>query len=1021
MRSRAQEAEPDTTEMPEVETTLDLYQEHLAKPIEATKGRFVGKAYDAKSGKPLVGVGIQIEETGDLTLTDDKGRFIIDQVEPGTYTIIISQGGYRPMRAENVTITSGQVSSLASANGGLERAAVETSDELYEMDEIEVVAELVEEGGESDLFDRQEMRELVSMVGKEEFTRTGSSNVGDALKSQSGTNVQDGKYAVIRGLGDRYSNTTLNSAYIPSADPSRKAVQLDLIPTHLVKRLLTYKVFTPDLPGEFSGGAIDIQTIRFPDELAVKVSVGEKYGENTTGKEMLVNRDRRMDLLGETSDGLPNDIPDAFAFRGLGVRTTSDPPSAAQLEAQRVWKAVHGAGSTRPTTRDAELGRSWSVSYGNSHETDVGLIGMVLAANHETDSQIIQGREINRGAKLFNDEFGPTQTQVQDSYKQETNWGILGNLSWRPNEDHEVSLTALRYTAAADQVKQGRRIGTSEKGSVVNPVDGLPGAVVDYQGFTGRGFQAFDEISYVYRSQDTVQLEGDHNFGLLNSGIKVDWILSNSDAIEDRPDQRILPGYQVDYADASLPAHPNVSAGDLNPSLGSVFTAANVLGGNISSPFREYLTTEETLWQVKGDVSIPVWERDEKHKFEVKTGYSFSNRERQVRGRLFTYDYGGSLTRQINDSESNFGVDFIDNFDSDQFITGQNQRSADWLAIDDLTIGGNTVRNVDAFSHINATYLMGNFTWGGLELTGGARFEREIRSYEVIRGLNSNVLVDQLNPEEDESNSHILPAFSAKYTFGEEDNHIFRFGYGRTIARPTFYEYAPIRTADQTTGDEIRGNEALIDTVIDNFDLRYEYFPDPGELIAVSLFHKKMESPIVSIVQNTSGSGSFKSWQNSPSGFIQGIELEYQKQFLDYFTFTTNGTYIRSEIEGVTDSRGVSLGSGTVFEGQPEWIFNARLSFDYPDWGLQTNLNYNYVSEVLTNVSADPRVSNIFQRGVHSLDFVASKEFGDGWKLKMSIKNLLDSKREQFYEGEDLVYDGYSTGRTFGIGLSYDY
>ena len=350
----AQEAGTENELTAEV-SAIDLYQEQLSKSIEPTKGRFVGKVYDAKSGKPIVGAGIQIEETRDLTLTDDKGRFIIDQVEPGTYTVIISQGGYQPMRAENVTIKSGEVSTLASTSGGLERAPMETSDELYEMDEIEVVAELVEEGMESNLFDRQEMRELVSIVGKEQFSRTGSNNVGDALKSQSGTNVQDGKYAVIRGLGDRYSNTTLNGAYIPSADPSRKAVQLDLIPTHLVENLVTHKAFLPDLPGEFSGGAIDIQTIRFPEELTIKLSVGDKFGENTTGKEMLVNSDRRMDFLGETSDGLPDDIPDAFGLRGLGVRSPSNPPSEDQLQAQRVWRAIHEAGSMRPGSR-----RTWA-------------------------------------------------------------------------------------------------------------------------------------------------------------------------------------------------------------------------------------------------------------------------------------------------------------------------------------------------------------------------------------------------------------------------------------------------------------------------------------------------------------------------------------------------------------------------------------------------------------------------------------------------------------------------------------
>ncbi len=1017
---------PETTPVepePTVETAapaagdLDLYQDQLSKPIESSKGRFVGKAYDAKSGKPLVGVAIQIQETGDLTITDDKGRFIIDQVEPGTYTIIISQTGYQPMQAEGVSIRSGELTTLASVSGALEPAPVEESDEVFEMDEIEVVAELVEEGQDSTLFDQQEMRELVSMMGKEEFSRTGASNVGDAVKNMAGANVRDGKYAVIRGLGDRYSNTTLNGAYIPSADPSKKAVQLDLIPTHLVERLVTYKVFTPQLPAEFSGGAIDIQTIRFPEELTIKVSAGIKYGENTTGKDLLVNADRELDYLGTTSDGFPNGIPDPFPFPGGDTRARN-PPSDRQTEAQRVWSSLHNAGSSRPDVEEALLGRSWSVTYGNSVDTDVGQLGVVLAANHSSDYQLIEGREVNRGAKLFEGEFGLTQSQVQDSYDVEVSWGGLANLAWKPNDKHDLGLTVLRYVSAQDSVQRGRQIASSERGIIADPRDGLPGVPVEYLGATGRGFEAYDEIGYLYRSQDTVQLDGSHNLGGMNSGVKLDWIFSTSDAIEDRPDQRHLRGFNVDFADGSLADHPNVDPDTLNPGLGSVFTATNVLGDNRDNGFREYLTTEESLWQLKSDLTIPLWEPDEDRKFELKMGYSYSSRERQVRGRFFSYNYGNDILRQINDRNSAIGIDFLRDFDSDVDILGLRREG---IQLDDQTARGNTVRNVDAFSRINAAYIMGNFTWGGLEIVAGARFEREQRSYKLLQGLNQTALVNELNPDDVEKNAYLLPALSLKYAFGEDDNHILRFGYGRTLARPTFYEYAPVRTVDQATGDEIRGNQALTDTLIDNFDLKYEYYPTPGELFSVSLFHKKMTDPIVTIVQNTSGSGSFRSWQNSPGGFIQGVELEYRKRFLDYFTLATNATYIRSEIEGVVDDQGRSLGSGTVFEGQPEWIFNARLSFDHEDWGVKADLNYNYVSDILTNVSADPRVSNIFQKATHSLDFVASKSWENGWAVKFSAKNLLDTKREQFYEGEGLVYDGYRTGRTFSLGVSYDY
>ena len=166
-------------------------------------------------------------------------------------------------------------------------------------------------------------------------------------------------------------------------------------------------------------------------------------------------------------------------------------------------------------SRTAEPGRGWSLSYGNSFETDKGKLGVILAANHDRDFQIVTDREINRGAKLFNNQFDLTQTQRQDVYESEIAWGLLGNLAWQPNENHEVGLAVVKYVSARDQVKVGRRGASSEAGNIADPRDGLPGIPEEYLGSVGRVYTGFDEIGYLYRSQETVQLDGTHNFGLL--------------------------------------------------------------------------------------------------------------------------------------------------------------------------------------------------------------------------------------------------------------------------------------------------------------------------------------------------------------------------------------------------------------------------------------------------------------------------------------------------------------------------
>src|SRR5690606_31622916 len=111
----------------------------------------------------------------------------------------------------------------------------------------------------------------------EAISRGGSSDAADAMERVTGASVQGGKYVFVRGLGDRYANTQLNSAELPTADPDRRAVQFDLFPSNFIENIVTLKTFTPDQPGNFSGGLVDITTRSFPDAFDVSVSASTGF------------------------------------------------------------------------------------------------------------------------------------------------------------------------------------------------------------------------------------------------------------------------------------------------------------------------------------------------------------------------------------------------------------------------------------------------------------------------------------------------------------------------------------------------------------------------------------------------------------------------------------------------------------------------------------------------------------------------------------------------------------------------
>lgn len=1043
--------EESATELPIEGTTAtdeSLFPKTMGEALHG--GTLLGVVYDAKTGDPLSGVGVLISEASKQSLSNDIGEFVIEGLNTKMYDVTFVQQGYQ-ITTVKIAIGPGLPTRHKQP---LEPKALDS--DIFEMEGVDVIEDFEEENATADRqFALREMTALASSIGAAEFSNQSLGDAGAAISKVAGANIVDGKYAVIRGLGDRYSATTLNGAIIPSSDPSRKAVQLDLFPTDLLEALVISKTFTPDMSGEFAGGSVDIQTLKFPPKPFVNFGVSRTWN-SATGNPIAVNSDRRMDFLGRTNDGLPAGSqsladfplgPSRIRFnRRTGELFQEDVDNA--TKSKSVWNELHKSGSFVPTTKQADPNAGIKLIMGSTEETSFGKTGLVFGFTHDHDYQLREGIEINRGNRATGDgEFLPSQGQVRNSYEESIDWGILINGAVELNEWNNLSVTYLTNTSATDSVTQGRRIYNSEPdGSIPgNQLDGLPG-IVDpgrlYFGKNARIFRAFDEISHLERKASTTQFTGNHRLNRGN-GPGLDWLISESTAKENRPDQRTLKGFELDFADPSLASYPGVDQSNVDPSLGSAFTVANALGGNPDNSFREYLSTVETGQHVKADVTIPligpprvlingekVESTEKPNILEMKGGASRFDRKRQVRGRLFQYSLTSRITGQAT-TDDQFGVDTRENFDDleSDGVRGLNQSTGDFT-IADQTRAGNTVRNIDASSLVESYYLMGLLKWDKLEFTGGARHESESRNFFIYPDLNPNGIADFRNRTTPIENEYWLPAANLTHYFGRTDayndkgQHSIRFAYGKTIARPTFYEFAPILTVDQKTGLQTQGNENLIDTEIDNYDVRWEYIPSPGEVFSVSLFSKNMTNPIVTTINSVSGNSFRKSWQNAASGTIQGAEAEFRK-YIDsqrIWNIGANFTYLDSFISGVTDaSTGLPIGSASVFEGQPTYIANIAVGIDKKDWGVSANLIYNFTSEILTDISADPRVPNIFLEPQQSLDFVISKKMRSGVKLKFAAKNLLDQPVRKYYEGESLTYEEFTRGREYSVGLSVDF
>ncbi|HEX6306991.1 MAG TPA: TonB-dependent receptor [Longimicrobiales bacterium] len=246
----------------------------VAAPAGAQEtGRIVGRVIDAQTGAGLSNVTVDVVDAGVATLTGVDGRYVLGGVSPGAAAVRARSIGYGEKTVTSVVVRPGVT---VEQNIALESAAVELS-------AIEVTA-AAERGSVARALDTQRNAAgIVNAITSEQIARSPDGDAAAALQRVSGVTVQDGRYVFVRGLGERYTTTSLNGARIPSPEPERKVVPLDLFPSGLLQTITTAKTFTPDQPGDFSGAQVDIRTREFPAERQLTLSVGAGVNDRVTG------------------------------------------------------------------------------------------------------------------------------------------------------------------------------------------------------------------------------------------------------------------------------------------------------------------------------------------------------------------------------------------------------------------------------------------------------------------------------------------------------------------------------------------------------------------------------------------------------------------------------------------------------------------------------------------------------------------------------------------------------------------
>ena len=938
-----------------------------------SNGTIAGKVLDKDFGDGLRSVSVQVEglETP-AVFSDLEGRYQLREIPTGTYTLVFSKNNYQTAKISDVKVVPGEVFSL-------DVPLVATGAD-FTLDVFEITVDQVVSQNVYMMADRQKAAGLSDALSAEDFSRASAGDAAEAVAKITGVNIVDGKYAVVRGLGDRYSNTLMNGAVLPSNDPSKKTVQLDIIPSDLLEKIVTTKSFTPDKPGDFTGGSVEITTKPFPDEFVLTTSIGVGYNE-ATGEEILGIPGRDMDFWGDTDDAIPASIPATPGEYALATRfrTTN--------EAKSLFRELH-ASHWYPVLKKADPNVSFGATIGDSKPVFTsGTFGYIVSFTHDHDFDLVTGKRSERWIGTA-DDMRPKNGFDMTESNEEVKWGGLVNLALLPNPEHEISYNYIINSKSTDEVQVGDN-GFENTTNVVEPGT----EVGSFNLPTGREsaleFLNITRLKHSVKELELHQFKGKHVFPGL-SEMKLNWSANFSETSEENPDQRNFTYLKYTYPDG-----------------GSDFL---YLSENPKFPFKSYdeLLDEKSNFTV--DLTIPL-NHPNLNSGELKLGAFTSESDRNSIGRYFS---ATGSNRIVGNTDSK--IEFFERFEEDVWIdqtysTDGEFRSGQVTYIEQTSRQGN-VQSYEGTEKINAVYLMSDLEFANdLRLIFGARVESTQMDVATVDDFVNQALRNTGSIEDE----NWLPAAHLVYPLGEDKMQNLRFSYGKTLARPTFREFSPFRVEDSQSGEIYTGNPDLELTFTDNFDLRWEWFIGEVDLIAFGVYYKDFQNPIVQTVSSGVNANPLYSWENAGSGAISGAEFEVRKSLGEFWSIGGNVTYIDSEIDPLdTES------SGTVFEGQPEYIFNLNAGYNNANSGWSANVFLNHVAETLRFVG--DIVPNIFEDAYSSVDFNASKSIGK-WTVKFTAKNLTDEKKLFYYDGigEKPIYESWKPGPSYSLSASYRY
>lgn len=830
------------------------------------------------------------------------------------------------------------------------------------------------------LQERKEQAFVADILGAEQISRTGDGDAASALRRVTGLTLVDGKFIYIRGLGERYSSTLLNGMTVPSPDPTRSVIPLDLFPAAIIESLSVQKAFSPSMPAGFGGGSVDIRLKSIPTDFVMDLS-GSIGSNSENFNDSWGYRGGSDDWQGR-DDGtraMPAALRDVFDNR----KTIEDLTIAEQQDV-----AVSLNRDVDPVLESVAPNSSIDFSLGNYFDINEDwTVGFLTTAGYDNSWQV---KEEFRGNQFSSDGEGGWSLQsgwpAGESNEHSVKWSGLLNMGVRYTSFHKVDVSMLILNDTRDRIREryGFNANTAtDEGTLIRSYD----------------------VLYEERRMRSGQIKGSHTLEFLDY-LAFDWKYSESDSFRDAPGN-VSTGFN--FNDANGNGMFDRGAEDIS-----------LIRGRTGQTDYTFQRLDDNVrnwgWNVEYPIALDQWE------ISLKGGYEQVQKARIGENRtvgFLTNSFDGADLQGFNLNEI-LTDDLIISFDSP---TNQNLMRQSSAAGDNYT----SAQIVDAgYGEFDAFF---NNKW---RFSGGVRWE-EFKQAILDSSSRAGTTPVQRNFEdltfiEDD----LYPSLALTYI--PSDTMQFRFNFAETVVRPDLREISDALFLDEND-NFVRGTPGLRPTQIEHYDFRWEWYRESGDSLSVALFYKDMVDPIEGFQTEQGDSAPRTRLANSETGEVFGVEVD----FLQGLTFMTdepysfwndlflsgNVTLSDSETEfnrqNITEQTGVNpdfTNDSRRLTGHSEYVVNLQLGYDAPNGEHSATLVYNVAGPriIFAGIAGQ---DDAFEQPFHSLDFVYTYYPDFNSTVKFKLSNILNQERDIEFEGSPILSETKGVG--FSAGFSYDF